>query len=123
MKVSVISPIFGFDDIKEMELEVVDEFFYVLKAGDISFTLINPATVREYELVIPQNYKSILQVEDESDVQVFNIVTILNPIEKSTINFLAPIVVNSQKQLLAQVPLDENKHKNFGLNESIESYL
>ncbi|HIO90220.1 MAG TPA: flagellar assembly protein FliW [Campylobacterales bacterium] len=123
MKVSVISPIFGFDDIKDMELEEVDEFFYLLKAGDISFTLINPATVREYELVIPKNYQNILQVEDESDIKVFNIVTILNPIEKSTINFLAPIVINMRKQLLVQVPLDEQKYKEFGLNESIEKYL
>jgi len=50
-------------------------------------------------------------------------VTILNPIEESTINFLAPILINETKGLLTQVVLDEKKHPEFGLRESIKNFL
>jgi len=123
MDVKVVSPIFGFENIKEMQLEVIDDFFYVLKAEGIAFTLINPASIREYNVVIPKSYQDMLALQTQEDAKVFNIVTILNPIESSVINFLAPLVLNEKEGLITQVALDENKHKDFSLAEPIGKYL
>ena len=126
MKFDISVPLLGFEDVKQVELEKIDDIFMKMQATEdehISFTLINPATIREYEVEIPQNYKVILDLEDSSDARVFNIVTITNPTEKSIINFLAPLVINQKNGYLAQIPLDENKHRDFGLSEPIENYL
>ena len=119
----VAKPIFGFEDIGEFEFEKIDDFFYTIKNGKISFTLIDPLAVRDYSFSIDNSYKDILKAEDSEDVKVYNIVTILNPIEESTINFLAPILINEKNRLLTQVVLDEKKYPEFGLREKIKNFL
>ena len=123
MRLKIAQPIFGFEDIDEFNFEKIDDFFYSIKSGDISFTLIDPLSVRDYSFIVDNRYKEILEVDDESDVKVYNIVTLKNPIENSTINFLAPILVNEKKALLAQIVLDEKKYPEFGLNEEIKKFL
>jgi len=103
----VAKPIFGFEEINEFEFEKIDDFFYSIKSGDISFTLIDPLVVRDYTFSIDNRYKELLDAKDGADIKVYNIVTILNPIEESTINFLAPILINEKNRLLTQVVLDE----------------
>jgi len=119
----VAKPIFGFEDIGEFEFEKIDDFFYTIKSGEISFTLIDPLAVRDYSFSIDNSYKDMLEAEDSSDIKVYNIVMILNPIEESTINFLAPILINEKKGLLTQVVLDEKKYPEFGLREKIKNFL
>ena len=123
MRLKIAQPIFGFEDIDEFSFEKIDDFFYLIKSGDISFTLIDPLSVRDYSFIVDNRYKEILEVDDESDVKVYNIVTLKNPIENSTINFLAPILVNEKKALIAQIVLDEKKYPEFGLNEEIKKFL
>ncbi len=123
MRLKTAQPIFGFEDIDEFIFERIDDFFCTISSGDISFTMIDPLSVRDYSFVLDSAYKEILEVSDESDIKVYNIVTLRNPIENSTINFLAPIVVNEKKGLLAQIVLDEKKYPDFGLKEEIKNYL
>lgn len=123
MQIKISSPIFGFEDIKKMELNQLDKFFYTLKEGDISFTLIDPSTIREYNPKIPNSYKTSLDLNSKSDIRFFTIITILNPIEKSTINFLAPLVLNQKNQFLVQVPLDENQNKDLSIADPIGKYI
>ena len=124
MQLKTIQPIFGFENILKYQFEKIDNFFYTLKADQITFSLIDPSSVRnDYTFTIDNNYKDILQVEDDSDIKVYNIVTIQNPIENSTINFLAPILINEKKGVLAQVVLDEKKYPQFGLAEKIKNFL
>jgi len=119
----VAKPIFGFEDINEFEFEKIDDFFYTIKSDEISFTLIDPLAVRDYSFNIDNSYKEMLEAKDFKDIKVYNIVTILNPIEESTINFLAPILINEKKSLLTQIVLDEKKYPEFGLREKIKNFL
>ncbi len=123
MKIKTAQPIFGFEDINEYEFEKIDDFFYSLKADKISFTLIDPLTIREYEFEIDDSLYDLLDSKNSLDIKVFNIVTIKNPIENSTINFLAPILINIKNKLLAQIILDDKRYPNFKLNEEIKKFL
>ena len=123
MQIDVASPILGFEDIKTYKLEKIDEFFYKLTHEDISFTLIEPAKIREYAFDLPPFYSLKLQAENAEDLLVLAIVILQNPIEESVVNFLAPVVINTSKKLLVQVALDEQKYPDFALAEKISRYL
>ena len=123
MQLKIASPILGFEEIKEAKLEKIDDFFYELNCGQISFTLIDPLLLKEYDIIVPDYYIKALEIEDPQDVKIYNIVTIANPIENSTINFLAPLLVNTKKNLLGQIALDETKYPEYGLKESIKKFL
>jgi len=123
MELKIVLAIFGFEDVKNARLTKIDDFFYELDCGEIVFTLIDPTKLREYDFSISHSYKEALSIENADDVKVYNIVTIANPIENSTINFLAPLLVNEKKALLGQIALDENRYKEYGLREPIKNFL
>jgi len=122
---SVKAPIPGFETIKEVELEKIDEFFvkFISKSDPTTFTLINPFMLRPYEFEIPEYFRTLLDVNEKSNILILNIMIIATPIETSTVNFIAPLVFNVDNQSLAQVVLDANQHPDFGLMESISLFL
>ena len=123
MELNVSSAILGFENITHYKLKQIDDFFYTLENGDISFTLIDPAKVRDYVFDLPAAYAQKLHANKETKFKTLAIVVLQNPIEESVINFLAPVVINEEKKLLAQVALDEQKYPGFGLAEKIGRYL
>ena len=122
---SVKAPIPGFETIKEVELEKIDEFFvkFISKSDPTTFTLINPFMLRPYAFEIPEYFRTLLDVNEKSNILILNIMIIATPIETSTINFIAPLVFNVDNQSLAQVVLEANQHPDFGLMESISLFL
>jgi len=120
MNFKIVSPILGFDSIDEVTYSKVDDFFSTLEKEGISFTLIDPSRLREYVFEIPLFYKNLLKIEEGDDLKVYTLVIVHSDIEKSTINFAAPLLLNHTKGLLAQVALDD---ANFGMAESISEYL
>ncbi|HHD77906.1 MAG TPA: flagellar biosynthesis protein FliW [Campylobacteraceae bacterium] len=123
MQLEVASPILGFEEIEDYELQKIDDYFYTLKHDTISFTLTEPGKLRSYAFDLPPFYAVKLEAEASSDLLVLAIVILQNPIENSVINFLAPIVFNREKKVLVQVPLDEQKYHDFGIAEQISRYL
>ncbi|RUM65806.1 MAG: flagellar assembly protein FliW [Sulfurospirillum sp.] len=123
MNLKVVSPIFGFEDIKEIEFEKVDDFFSSLSSNDISFTILDPRKVRDYQIEIPSSYEALLDIQDGDEIDFYVIMILQNPIENSFVNFAAPIIINKTKNRLAQVALDEHKYPNYALSESISNYL
>ena len=51
-----------------------------------------------------------------------NIMVMQNPIERSTINFLAPLVFNFDNLTMAQIVLDSIKYPHYSLAEPIANY-
>ncbi len=121
----VKTPIPGFDQIKTVELEKVDDFFMRLKSceDDTVFMLINPFLLREYNFEIPEYFKNLLELEKQENTLVLNIMIISTPIETSVVNFIAPLVFNTEKKYVSQVLLDSNKYKEYGIMEKISNYL
>ncbi len=125
MTFDVVTPIPGFEQIKKVELKKIDDFFMQLKSCDdaTSFTLINPFLLREYDFEVPEYFKNLLDLKEQTNTLVFNIIVVAKPIENSVINFIAPLVFNVDNKTVAQVLLDSNKYKDFGIMESISSFM
>ena len=121
----VKTPIPGFDQIKTVELEKVDDFFMRLKSceDNTTFMLINPFLLREYDFEIPEYFKNLLELEEQDHTLVLNIMIVSTPIETSVVNFIAPLVFNTEKKYVSQVLLDSNKYKEYGIMEKISNYL
>ncbi len=123
MKLRVVSPILGFEEIKEFEFTKLDDYFAKIENGGISFTLIDPTKIRDYTIEISDSYASLLDIDEKSTIKPYCIMVLDSDIKNSHINFLAPIVINEDKGLLAQVALDSNEYPNFKVLEPIAAYL
>jgi len=124
-KYEVRGNILGFEDTLNIEISEIDELFSTIKDvdnEDIVFTIANPYSLREYSFDLPSDLKVILEINEQSNVSVYNIVIIQNPLENSTINFLAPIIINNDNNKIAQAVLDAKKHPDFGMTETIKSF-
>ena len=124
-KYQVKSEILGFENMLHVEIHEIDELFSTMQDSDnkdISFTMINPYQLREYSFDLPSDIKVLLEIKEDSNISVFNIVVIQEPLETSTINFMAPVIVNNDNSTVAQVVLKSKSHPDFGMAESIESF-
>ena len=122
MKFKVILPILGFEDIKEFELEKVNENFYTLKNEEknVTFTLVNPFFLREYDFEISENDQKKLELDDNTNFLVLNIMTVENPFIESTVNFAAPLIFNLDKKIMGQVVLENS---NYSLMEKLKNFI
>lgn len=116
-------PLLGFESITKMELQKIDEIFLRLESiGEgPSFTLINPFALREYSFDIPTSLQALMGITPESNLLIYNIMILQTPIEKSTINFVAPLIFNTDNQMMAQIIIDNRS--DFGIADPIKNYL
>jgi len=106
----VKKPILGFEKVLKVEFEEVDGLFATLRAIDEevpTFTLINPYQLREYSFDIPKDVQVLLDIHEDSNVLVYNIVVLHNPITESVVNFKAPLIFNKDNGTMAQFILKE----------------
>jgi flagellar assembly factor FliW len=125
MSYTVKGNILGFEKTLNMEIHEVDNLFSTMQDinnKNISFTILNPYLLREYSFDMPTSTRVLLDINEKSNVSVYNIVVIQEPLENSTVNFLAPIVVNNDNKLMAQAILSAKGHPDFGMAESIKSF-
>jgi flagellar assembly factor FliW len=121
MKYKVILPILGFEDIKEFELEKIDDNFYTLKSDNVTFTLINPFFIRDdYDFEINDHDQKALQLDENTNFTVLNLMIVNKPFLDSTVNFAAPLIFNNDKKLLGQVVLDSY---GYGLTEPLKNFV
>jgi flagellar assembly factor FliW len=106
-----------------MELQKIDDIFMRLESNDggPSFTLINPFALREYAFDIPTSLQALMEINDQSNLLIYTIVILTTPIENSTINFVAPLIFNTDNQTMAQIIIDNRA--DFGIADPIKNYL
>ncbi len=125
MHYEVRGEILGFENTTMVEIHEIDELFSTMvdtQNENISFTIVNPYLLREYSFTVPTDIKILLDINDTSKISVYNILVIQKPLEMSTVNFLAPIIINHDNNKLAQTVLEPKKHPDFGMAETIESF-
>lgn len=103
MQISFNGSIFGFENLDLFVFEVMEDtpFAYLKSREDstISFIITSPFYwYEEYSLHLDNSLKNKLEVKREEDILVLSIVTVRENLEESTINLLAPIVINVQTQ-------------------------
>jgi len=92
--------VLGFSELNKFELKFVDEdmpyvFLQSNEDENIGFLATVPfAFCSEYSFEIDDYCKKELDIKKQEDVLVLSIITIKEPFEKSTMNLLAPIVIN-----------------------------
>ncbi len=124
MKFDISVPLLGFDNVKQVELQKIDEIFMKMQSCEdenISFTLINPYVLREYDFEVPQNILDLLSITKESNLLILNIVLIQTPIEDSMVNFIGPLIFNTDTKKAAQIILSESTE--YSVAEKISSFL
>ena len=124
MKFDVTLPILGFEKIKHINLEKIDDIFMKMSASEdknISFTLVNPFILRTYDFEIPSSVEKALDANDNSNLLILNIVLIQTPIEDSVVNFIGPVIFNTDNNKVAQIILPESTK--YGVAEKISSFL
>ncbi len=116
-------PLLGFESVTRMELQKIDDIFMRLESSDEgpSFTLINPFALREYAFDIPTSLQALMEINDNSNLLIYAIVILTTPIENSTINFVAPLIFNTDNQTMAQIIIDNRA--DFGIADPIKNYL
>ena len=122
-KLSVRCPILGFEETKNMEFVPVDDIFIKLKSTDgrdFTFVVIDAQLIRPgYNFDIPLYYQEALGLKKDSNRQAF----VIMAIHDSTLNFLAPILINWDNNSLAQVILDSAAYPEFSQLDKISNYL
>lgn len=123
MQFALQLPILGFESVTHMDLLKIDDIFMRLESiGDgPTFTLINPYALREYSFDIPTSLQAAMQIDETTNLLVFNIVILSSSIEDSTINFVAPLIFNTDNQTMAQIIIDNRP--DFAIAEPIRNYL
>jgi len=119
-------PILGFEKIKKVDFQEIDETFAKVtdcSNPNISFTVVNPFLLRDYDMEIPKNCQNLLEIDESSQISVYCVMVMQNPIQNSTINFLAPIVFNQDKKFAGQIILDGIQYKEYSIAEKIANYL
>ncbi len=124
MKFDICVPLLGFENIKRVDLQRIDDIFVKMQALEdehVSFTLIDPFVLRDYDFEIPDNIQKLLQIDEKSNILILNIVLIQTPIEDSVVNFIGPLVLNTDNKKAAQIILPEST--NYGVAEKISTFL
>lgn len=124
MKFDISVPLLGFENVTQVELQKIDEIFMKMQSTTdehISFTLINPFILREYDFEVPQNIQDSLEANEKSNLLILNIVLIQTPIEESIVNFIGPLIFNTDNNKAAQIILPDSEK--YGVAEKISSYL
>jgi len=124
MVFDICTPLLGFENLKQVNLEKIDDIFMKMQSTEdehISFTLIDPFVLKEYDFEVPTQVQELLEIKDDSNVLVLNIVLIQTPINDSIVNFIGPILFNTDTNKAAQIILAESTH--YGVAEKISTFL
>jgi flagellar assembly factor FliW len=106
--------ILGFPDLNTFVLTPVEDadsespFAYMQSTQEegIGFLVTLPFIfVTDYEVEVPEHEKTSWGVSDPQDVAVLGIVTIASSFEQSTVNLLAPILINVRAMTGKQIVL------------------
>lgn len=118
------SPLLGFENITKMELKTIDDVFaklQVLDANEPSFTLINPFVLREYNIDIPSAIQELMEINETTNFLVYNMLIVATPLEESYINFVGPLIFNTDNNAMIQVILADNSP--YGVAEKLSNFL
>jgi len=120
MKYQALYPILGFENEKEYDLSHIEGPFYKLEGKNVSFTLIDPFALRkDYDFELDDEFTQKLNL-NEKNVMVLNILTPAKPFEKSTVNFAAPLIFNTEDMIFGQAVLDKY---NYSLARELADFL
>lgn len=115
--ITMVSPILGFNELSDFLFISSKEFYpfsYFQSVQDVNVTFILADIKVFFPDYSPKFNKSefkVLQIEEESDMEIFGLVVVKDDPQKATINLKAPLVINSKKKLAKQIILDDDNYQ------------
>lgn len=111
-------PLLGFEDVKKLQIEKIDEYFSTLvldKENNINFKMVNITYLSHasFEFNIEDEALEKLHIRQREDFDIYFCVVIQDPIEKSIVNLIAPILVNKRLKLIGQYVIKDKIPKLF----------
>lgn len=120
----------GFDEEKQFilipaeDIEFPFSYLQSVQSADLAFIVTDPFLfVENYDFELSSSDATALKVEtdeDLADISVLTIVTIPNDVDQTTINIMAPIVINHFAKVGRQVLLSEYSDTKYPLFRKIE---
>lgn len=118
----------GFEDLTKFVLIPLDAdlplaILQSTEQAQVGFITAYPFAFKaDYAFDLSEEDKQALHIETEDEVLPYAIVTMQEPFEDSTINLLAPVVVNVAKKRGKQVVLGDNKKYplHYQIKESVK---
>lgn len=111
----------GFEQLKrfvllDLEEEAPFKCLQSVDEEDAAFVVVNPFLFYpDYEFQLPSTVQEELEITREEDVEVWCIVTIHCSVEETTLNLLAPVILNKigrwGKQIVLHDTVYRTKHK------------
>ncbi|MFK2823208.1 flagellar assembly protein FliW [Arcobacter sp. YIC-80] len=106
-------PLLGFDDIKKIKIEKIDNYFSTLVLDEknlINFTVVNIKYLQHaaFDFKIEDEIIEKMHIRRREDFDIYFSVVLQDPIEKSIVNLVAPILINKKHKLLGQYVIKEN---------------
>lgn len=93
-----------------IEADVPLASFQSVHTADIGFLVAYPFAFKsDYAFDLSDADREQLQLEAENDALVYGIVTLKESFQNSTINLLAPVVINKLKKVGKQIILQDNE--------------
>lgn len=120
------SQVLGFEELQRLNLEKIDDMFAKATNNDgehPSFVLVNPFMLREYDFEVPDYIKVLMDIDEKSNIAIYNVMVIQNPLENSLINFIAPFIFNFDNTTAAQIVLDTNSYPQYGILEPLNTFI
>ncbi len=105
----------GLEDEKKFVLLPIDAdlplaLLQSVKQKDIGFVIAYPfAFKKDYSFDLSEEDYQQLQIEKIEDVLTYAIVTMKDTFQESTMNLLAPLIINMEKKFGKQIVLQDNK--------------
>jgi len=103
----------GFPDESEFAFLPYEEnspfaFLQSTHNANLTFLLVEPFSfLPEYTFELSEEWSKEIGVSTENPPQIFNIVSIREPLQQSTVNLLAPVVVNWRDRKAKQIILEK----------------
>jgi flagellar assembly factor FliW len=122
----VKAPILGFEQTERIEVTPVDDNFIQIRDVDnsnIAFTLVNPYSLREYSFDVPTPIQVLQEIHKESKINVYNIIVIQKDMEKSIVNFLAPLIFNEDNATVGQIVLSSKAYPDYDVAQEMGEFL
>lgn len=83
------------------------------KDENMVLALVNPYKLRNYSFMIPEYLTLILHITRKSKLLVYCPLDLNSPLESSEINYLFPIIFNTETKFAAQIPLSIMDYPDF----------
>lgn len=123
MDFEIVSPILGFEDIKTISIEKIDDIFVNIVANNgVKWSLVNPYVLREYSISLPIYAQVLLDYNSSCDIEVYCMMILQKPLEYSKVNFLAPLIFNITNKKALQLYCNANEYPNFVKLETLKYF-